>query len=166
MRETQMRHGSISTYHWISNQTLEMLIFHPHDSFAFIKKGSGGLWRAQGLLCKVVFSTDFSLWITDASTFPFVPLSKICHLQLIDIQDSGGFGAACRVCCFSRVFCDNNCTALHLLLGLNLSAWKLEFIKTEREWVSMSRTVVYQTLNDYAKMPFAVHHLAVVKITN
>lgn len=46
----------------------------------------------------------------------------------------GCSGAAYRVCC-SFFMHSVITTALHLLLGLNLSAWKREVIKTQRGWV-------------------------------
>lgn len=89
--------------------------------------------RARDLLCKAVFSTDLSLCITDASTFPFIPLSKICHLQLIDIQYSGLFQSCMQSSLLFLVWSVIT-TALHLILGLNLAAWKLELIKREMCW--------------------------------
>lgn len=101
--------------------------------------------RAQDLLCKAVFSTDLSLCITDASTFPFIPLSKICHLQLIDIQYSGLFQSSMQSSLLFLVWSVIT-TALHLILGL--AAWKLEFIKRDvLRWASMSRIVVDQSFN-------------------
>lgn len=65
-----------------------------------------------------------------ASIFPFIPLSKICHLQLIDIQYSGLF-RSCMQSSLPSLVWSVITTALHLILALNLAARKLEFIKTE-----------------------------------
>lgn len=142
--------------------------------------GCFGGWSAQNRLCKAVFSTHFSLCITDARTSPFIPLSRICHLQLIDIRYSGLF-QSCKHSLLPFLMWSVITTALHWKHKISIATWgKTDHLRTQfhfsvfsgvscSDWLSRlwrDRLKASQMINDYVKMPFAVQCLTEVNITN